>query len=145
MAIVGDTRKPSRPYRIARSKSCSNGSLPQRLCISTHADTQPGTLALCQPRCGIVFHAETKSGVHPAGERPDAFRPCSRLPSQMMAYASEPMPLETGSTRVSVIAVARIASTALPPAASICKPACAASGWVVATTLAASTGLRGQA
>src|SRR5688572_6862658 len=55
------------------------------------------------------------------------------------------MPLETGSTSVSVIAVARIASTALPPAASICKPACAASGWVVATTLAARTGFRGHA
>src|SRR6185436_5949120 len=55
------------------------------------------------------------------------------------------MPLETGSTSVSVMAVARIASTALPPSASICRPACAASGWVVDTTFAASTGLRGQA
>ena len=62
-----------------------------------------------------------------------------------MAYASEPMPFDTGSTSVSVIAVARIASTALPPAASICSPACAASGCEVATTLRASSGLRGQA
>ena len=54
------------------------------------------------------------------------------------------MPLDTGSTSVSVIAVARIASTALPPAASICKPACAASGCDVATTLRANTGLRGH-
>ena len=62
-----------------------------------------------------------------------------------MAKASEPMPLETGSTSVSVIAVARIASTALPPAASICRPACAASGCEVETTFCASSGLRGQA
>ena len=35
-------------------------------------------------------------------------------------------------------------ATPLPPAASICSPACAASGCEVATTLAASRGLRGQ-
>ena len=55
------------------------------------------------------------------------------------------MPFDTGSTSVRVIAVARIASTALPPAASICSPACAASGCEVETTFAASSGLRGQA
>jgi len=54
------------------------------------------------------------------------------------------MPLETGSTNDNVIAVARIASTAVPPAASICSPACAASGCEVETTFCASTGLRGQ-
>ena len=85
------------------------------------------------------------SGVQPAGERPEALRPCSSFPSQMMAKASEPMPLDTGSTSVSVMAVARIASTALPPAASICRPACAASGCEVATTFFARTGFLGQA
>ena len=85
------------------------------------------------------------SGVHAAGERPDAFRPCSRLPSQTMAKASEPMPLDTGSTMVSVMAVAMAASTALPPSASIRRPAWAASGCDVHTTLAARTGFRGQA
>jgi hypothetical protein len=55
------------------------------------------------------------------------------------------MPFETGSTSVSVIAVARIASIAVPPSASICRPACAASGCEVATTFAARSGLRGQA
>ena len=55
------------------------------------------------------------------------------------------MPFETGSTRLSVIAVASTASIAVPPSASICKPACAASGWDVATALAASSGLRGHA
>jgi hypothetical protein len=70
---------------MARSNNSSKGSLPQRLCISTHADMQPGTLTLFQPRCGMVFQAETNSGVHAAGERPDAFRPWRRLPSQTMA------------------------------------------------------------
>ena len=55
------------------------------------------------------------------------------------------MPLDTGSTKVRVIAAASAASTALPPSASIASPACAASGWDVQTTLCASTGLRGQA
>src|SRR4029079_16087846 len=54
------------------------------------------------------------------------------------------MPLETGSTSERVMAVARIASTALPPSASICRPACAASGCEVETTFCASSGLRGQ-
>ena len=55
------------------------------------------------------------------------------------------MPFDTGSTSVRVIAVARIASTALPPSASICRPACAASGCEVETTFCASNGLRGHA
>src|SRR4051812_39051883 len=55
------------------------------------------------------------------------------------------MPLDTGSTSESVMAVARIASTAVPPSASICSPACAASGWLVDTVFAARSGLRGQA
>ena len=63
-------------------------------------------------------------------------------PSATIAKASAPIPLETGSTTVSVIAAATAASTALPPRASIERPACAASGWVVATQLAASSGMR---
>ena len=85
------------------------------------------------------------SGVHAAGERPDAFNPCSRSPSHTMAKASEPMPLDTGSTTVSVMAVAIAASTALPPSASIRRPAWAASGCDVHTTFPARMGLRGQA
>lgn len=85
------------------------------------------------------------SGVHAAGERPEALRPCTFSPSQTMANASEPIPLETGSTMVSVMAVAMAASTALPPSASIRRPAWAASGCDVHTTLSARTGLRGQA
>ena len=62
-----------------------------------------------------------------------------------MAKASEPMPFDTGSTSDSVIAVARIASTAFPPSASIARPACAASGCEVQTTFCARTGFLGQA
>jgi hypothetical protein len=52
------------------------------------------------------------------------------------------MPFVTGSTTVSVTAVAIAASTALPPLASMASPACAASGWQVATQLAARIGWR---
>lgn len=55
------------------------------------------------------------------------------------------MPFDTGSTRVSVIAAARAASTALPPSASIAKPACAAGGCDVRTKLRARTGVLGHA
>ena len=50
-----------------------------------------------------------------------------------MAKASLPMPFEVGSTTVRVIAAASAASIALPPALSVARPACAASGWLVAT------------
>ena len=52
------------------------------------------------------------------------------------------MPFITGSTTVSVIAVAIAASIAVPPRRSMARPACAASGWVVATQFAASMGTR---
>ncbi len=143
-ATVGEIRNPLRPYEIAGSNSFSNGSLPNLACSSTHAETAPGTVTEFQPTAGMALPPKY-SGVHSAGERPDALRPCSCRPSQTMANASEPMPLDTGSTSVRVIAVAMAASTALPPSASIRRPAWAASGWDVHTTLAARTGLRGQA
>jgi hypothetical protein len=49
------------------------------------ADTQPGTLTEFQPRCGIDLWSLKNSGVHAAGERPEAFSPWSCLPSQTMA------------------------------------------------------------
>ena len=121
-----------------------NGNRPNLPCSATHADTAPGTVTEFQPNGGTAS-PEKYSGVHAAGERPDAFSPCSCRPSQTIANASEPMPFDTGSTSVSVTAVATIASTALPPSAITCSPACAAKGCDVATTLRASTGLRGHA
>src|SRR6185437_17122053 len=143
-AIVGERRKPLRAYAIAGSKSRSNGNLPNFACNSTQADTAPGTVTAFQPSSGTPLSPKY-SGVHAAGDRPDAFRPCSSWPSHTMANASEPIPLDTGSTTVNAIAVAIAASTALPPSASIRKPACAASGCEVHTTFVASTGFRGQA
>jgi hypothetical protein len=108
----------------------------------THALTAPGTVTDSQPRVGIAACSLKRSSDQPEGERPEALRPCSFLPSHSMQNASLPMPLLVGSTTVSVIAVASIASTALPPLSSMRRPACAASGCEVATTLRASTGMR---
>src|SRR5438874_1094403 len=65
-AMVGETRNPSRAYRIAVSKSFSNGSLPNLRCSSSHADTQPGTVTVFQPRVGIAFWPPKNSGVQQA-------------------------------------------------------------------------------
>ena len=99
-------------------------------------------MTLFQPRCGTLFSPAKYSGVHAAGERPEAFKPRSAFPSQTIAKRSEPIPFEIGSTTVSVIAVASAASMALPPSASTRAPACAASGWDVETTFAAIVGRR---
>src|ERR1700751_1990619 len=128
---------------IAGSKSLSNGSFPNWACSSAHADTAPGTVTEFQPSAGTALPPKY-SGVQAAGERPDAFSPCKRVPPKPRGKAPEPMPLDTGSTIVSVMAVAIAASTALPPSASIRRPACAASGCDVQTTFVARMGLRGH-
>src|SRR5437764_13301339 len=46
---------------------------------------------------------------------------------------SPPMPALSGSVSPSIAAVATAASAALPPFLRICRPAWAASGWLVAT------------
>src|SRR5215467_5830146 len=51
----------------------------------------------------------------------------------MIANRSPPAPVFIGSTRLSMAAVATAASMALPPFIMICRPACAASGWLVVT------------
>jgi hypothetical protein len=141
-AIVGVTMNPSWAYLIAGSNKSANGSLPNFSDSSAHADTQPGTVTESQPRCGIVFFPLKRSGVQAAGERPEAFKPWSFSPSQRIQNASLPMPLLVGSSTVSEIAVARMASTALPPFNSMRRPAWAASGCEVATALRARTGMR---
>jgi hypothetical protein len=50
-----------------------------------------------------------------------------------MTKTSPPIPALPGSTTFSTAAVATAASIALPPARNTCRPACAASGWLVAT------------
>src|SRR5882672_8339625 len=130
---------------MAGSNRLANGSLPCFFESSTHAETHPGTVTDSHPSVGTDLWSLKRSGVHPAGERPEALSPTRRLPSQRIANTSEPMPLEVGSTTVSVIAAARPASTALPPRASAARPACAASGCDVATTFRARTGMRCEA
>src|SRR5215470_17520939 len=51
----------------------------------------------------------------------------------MTANMSAATPVLLGSTRLSIAAVATAASMALPPSRMICRPACAASGWLVVT------------
>src|SRR5581483_3526622 len=51
-----------------------------------------------------------------------------------MAKRSPPMPFMCGSTTPRTALAAMAASTACPPRTSICTPACAASGWLAATT-----------
>src|SRR6185503_8598592 len=140
--IVGVTMNPSAAYLIAGSKRSAKGSLPNFSESSRHALTQPGTVTDSHPRCGIAGSFLKRSSDQPAEERPDALRPCSFLPSHNMQKASLPMPLLVGSSTVSEIAVASTASTAEPPFSNMRNPACAASGWEVATQLRASTGMR---
>jgi hypothetical protein len=130
---------------MAGSASAAKGSLPKRRDSATQAETTPGTVTESQPRSGMAPRLAKRSGVQPAGERPEAFSPCSSRPSQRIAKASLPSPLPDGSTTTSVIAAAIAASTALPPFSSIRKPACAASGCEVATTLRPITGARADA
>src|SRR6476661_6692288 len=120
---------------MAGSKRVEKGSLPKRACKSRQRAGAPGTVTESQPFCGVVeLCRRTSSRVRPAGARPDPLMPEREVPSQTRANASEPMPLDVGSTTVRAIAVAIAASTALPPSSSIFRPACTARGWLVATT-----------
>ncbi len=89
----------------------------------------------------MVSRPAKYSGVQAAGERPLEFKPYRRPSCQTRVNISPPIPFITGSTTVSAMAVAMALSTALPPASIMRRPACAASGWLVATVLAASTGI----
>src|SRR5258708_34326179 len=51
----------------------------------------------------------------------------------MTAKRSEATPTIIGSTILSTLAVVTAASIAFPPRISTCRPACAASGWLVGT------------
>ena len=57
-----------------------------------------------------------------------------------MQKASAPMPFIVGSTTVMAAALAIAASTALPPLASMRRPAVDARCWDVETTFSAKTG-----
>ena len=126
------------------SNRSANASLPKRCDNAAQPDTAPGIVTVSQPVRGIVAMPLKRSGDQPAGARPEALRPCSRrvAGSHRMQNRSLPSPLLHGSVIVSAIAAASAASTALPPLASMERPACVASGCDVLTTLRASTGCR---
>ena len=126
---------------MAGSNSVANGSLPKRSDRAFQPATWPGTVTVPQPVAGMASRPAKYSGVQAAGAQPLEFKPCDRPSCQTSANMSPPMPFITGSTTVSAMAVAMALSTALPPASSMRSPACAASGWLVATALAASTGI----
>ena len=133
---------------MAGASRSTKGNLPKRWLRATQEATAPGTVTLSQPRCGGVAAASPclrrkYSGVQAAGAVPEAFRPCSCVPSHRMQNASEPRPLLQGSTMVITAAAAIAASTALPPAIIMRSPACAANGCEVETMLRAKTGRRG--
>src|SRR5690606_33900292 len=129
-----------------------NGSLPSFSCRAAQPATTPGTVAASQPRLGCLARPSGPtpylrlkySTFQAAGATPEEFSPCSSLPSQTMAKQSPPRPQETGSTSTMVAAAAIAASTALPPLSSMRRPACAANGWDVDTTLRANSGIRNE-
>ncbi|ETH34015.1 tripartite tricarboxylate transporter family receptor domain protein, partial [Bordetella pertussis H897] len=104
--------------------------------------TRAGMVPASQPRAGMASWREKYSRVQACGARPEAFRPCSWRPSQMMANRSPPMPFMHGPTTVMVMAAAIAASTALPPAASMRMAAWLASGCSVQTMFSPSAGMR---
>ena len=99
-------------------------------------------VTLFQPNAGMCARPAKRCGVQPDGERPDALSPVRPSAVPTIANASLPTPLLFGSTTVSVIAVVSAASTALPPRRIASRPATAAKGCDVATTLRATTGMR---
>ena len=132
---------------MAGSSKSAKGSLPKRSLMLTQLATAPGTVTESMPRLGgfrvsLPYFFLKYSGVQAAGARPEAFSPCSSLPSHKIQKESLPRPLLTGSTMVMAAAEAMAASTALPPLSSMRRPACAASGCEVDTTLRAKTGKR---
>mgnify|MGYP003609270794 CR=1 FL=1 len=145
--VIGLTSAPraQTDYRLGRPFSAHSlgellrGTAQDAGDVLAPADTAPGTVTAFQPFSGMPPSLSKYAGVQPAGARPDAFRPCSSLPSHTIAKPSLPMPQPVGSTTVKAMAAASAASTALPPASNMRRPACAARGCEVLTTLRPST------
>ena len=142
-AMIGDTRNPSRAYSTAGSTRSWNGSLPKRADKRDprrhRAGHGHGVPAFRRHRAAAreaIRATTTRVSVRTRSVRAAPCRPrrarrrrsrCRSSPARRRS-ARWPRP--------------RAASTALPPLSSIRRPACAASGCEVATTLRASSGLR---
>ena len=160
-ATTGGTMKPRSAMSIAGTSKSAKGNLPKRSLKATHAATAPGTVTLSQPRCGGVAAPapclrRKYCGVHAAGAGPDTIS----LPAgayRLTIGGIDENGVEVGPGEIGEIvgwsgaimngyhnqAAAIAPSTALPPAAIMRSPACAACGCDVATTLRANTGRRG--
>ena len=114
-----------------------------RLDRATQADTAPGTVTAFQPHLGEAAQLLKYSSVHAARPRPES------VPDRAGSLAiphdgkpSLPRPQPVGSTTVSAMGGNGASHTALPPASSMRRPACAASQGEVETTLRPMTALR---
>ena len=136
-AIRAVTGKPSRASVIAGCMTTASGSLPKRFHATTRPRTSPGTPAERMPRvdcCASTLPATTyMSSVAAAG----AISRMSKvvvLPSIATTMKPPPPSPELhGSTTDSANDTASAASTALPPAARMARPASVASGCALAT------------
>ena len=132
---------------MAGASASASGMVPCSARMVSHPCTVPGMDTEKGPSWGICRcpAARSRSMDAAPGARPLPFRACTFFsPSwRTRANISPPTPVDSGSTTLRVAAAATAASTALPPCISICSPACAASGWLVATIpFNASTGDR---
>jgi hypothetical protein len=129
-----------------RREQVGEGQGPEALESATQAATAPGTVTESQPRTGgrVASPCFLRKywGVHAAGAGPEAFRPCSLLPSQRMQNASSRGRCCTARRSSSPPPPAIAPSTALPPCWIMRSPAWAASGCEVETMLRAKTGTR---
>ncbi len=130
--------QPSSAIRAARSKVCLNVRLPKRFNNASYPAIAPGTVAAFTPDPGTLFTRSLSvknCGVHAAGAHPPEFSAYSFLSraDHTSAKRSPPMPVSFCEVTSRTAPAATAASMALPPCRSISRPACAASGSLVAT------------
>ena len=142
---------PSRARSMAGARIAARSSRPWRRWASPHERTAPGTVIVRGPPRGSAVRprARRASASAAAGARPDPLSAdwCCAGSSQMSQKASPPMPQPLGMTTPSAAFVAIAASTALPPARRIERPAAVARWWGATTApwepRASGTGVHG--
>ena len=122
-AVMGATEKPPSAASIAASRQVSSPSRPKRRLSTSHPATAPGTVTERGPRSSTGSTGSAETGAGPAASRPISSPAC-----QTHANASPPSPVDIGSVTHSTAAAAIAASTALPPASKILRPAALARG-----------------
>ena len=131
------TGKPPSAVAMAGARQSARDMVPKRFSSASQPLGAPGTVTGRAPVSGMVCRprrwASPRSKA--AGARP---LPLSAVTwplaaSKTRAKQSPPMPVDIGSTTLSMAAVATAASAALPPAIRMRRPAMAARGWLLAT------------